>query len=88
MGSKSKAKSKIGLAVLVWGVVGAVVLAICGSERFAMAMGIVLGVCCLVLAVLACLVGPGGISPEAGKSEDEKTAPWIDEPRRGVDVVG
>lgn len=81
-------KSKIGLAMVVWGVIGAVVLGICGSERFAYAMGIVLGVCCLVMAVLACLVGPGGIPPEAGKSEDEKTAPWIDEPTRRVDVVG
>jgi len=56
-------KSKIGLAMLVWGVVGAVVLGICGSDRFAFAMEIVLGVCCLVLAVLACLVGPGGADP-------------------------
>lgn len=79
MGSKSKAKarSKIGLAVLVWGVIGAVVLAICGSDRFAMAMGIVLGACCLVLAVLACLVGPGGADP----AEPVKR-------RKSVDVVG
>ena len=79
MGSNSKANanSKIGLAVLVWCVIGAGVRAICGSERCAMAMGIVLGAGCLVLAVLACLVGPGG----ADAAEPVKR-------RKSVDVVG
>lgn len=67
---------KYWLASVTWGVIAAVVMGICGSERFAFAMGCVLGVMCLSLAVAACCVGKGAAEPV--KSEDEKTSPWVD----------
>jgi len=78
---------KVVMALAAWLVV-AIVLGIAGNEAFAFWMGCVVGAVCLVMAVLACAVGPGGIPPEAGKREEEKDAPaWMVKPDR-VDVVG
>lgn len=64
---------KYWLASVTWGVIAAVVMGICGSAAFAYAMGWVLGIGCLAMAILACAVGPGGVDGPVVIGEEAKT---------------